>query len=82
MELQAWGPGAGMIWTAARGQRRGWEGGTADGLERSVVVAHALVGRIEAHEGRGVRNTADAMTMVGAWAGDHDVSKSRQNAAS
>ena len=50
--------------------------------QRHVAVAHALVGGVEAHQGRGVRDTSDAMTMVGARSGDHDVSKSRQSAAS
>ena len=42
----------------------------------------ALVGCVEAHEGRGVRNTSDRMTTIGVGSGDHDVSKSRQAAAS
>ena len=71
-----------MTWTVAFGRRRGWEGGAPDGLQRPVAGAHTLVGGIEAHEGRGVLNTSDAMPMVGARSGDHDVSKSRQSAAS
>ena len=47
-----------------------------------VAVADARSGCAEAHQGRGVRNTSDAVTTVGARWGGHDVSKSRQIAAS
>ena len=58
------------------------DGDTPTGLERSVAVAHALVGGVEAHTERGVRNTSDVMTRIGVRSGDHDVSKTRQTAAS
>jgi hypothetical protein len=82
MELQACGPGAGMTGTGACGGHREWEGVTPDGLEQYVAVVHPLIGRVEAHGGRGVHNTSDVMTMIGVGSGDHDVSKSRQTAAS
>jgi hypothetical protein len=67
---------------AACGRRWGWKGDTSDGLQRQVAGADALVGCVEAHEGRGVRNTSDTMTMIRVGSGNHDVSKSRQAAAS
>jgi hypothetical protein len=47
----------------------------------SPVPTRSL-GRVEAHEGRGVRDTSDTMTMIGVGSSNHDVSKSRQTAAS
>jgi hypothetical protein len=67
---------------AVGGRRCGCKGGTSDGLQRHVAGAHALGGHVEAHEGRGMRNTSDTMTMIGVESGHHDVSKSRQTAAS
>jgi len=46
------------------------------------LVPTCSFGGVEAHEGRGVRNTSDTMTMIGVGSGNHDVSKSRQTAAS
>jgi hypothetical protein len=45
-------------------------------------MGDALAAGVEAHQGRGVRNTSDAMTVVGANPGDHEVSKSRRSTAS
>ena len=82
MELQACGPGAGMTGTAH-------VDGTVDekpvhlgGLAEDVAIAHARSGCGEPHQGRDVRHTSAAVTMVGARWGGHDESKSRRSAAS
>ncbi len=67
----------GGVWTALWMGRRH--------IRRTAAArgrCHALIGCVEAHDGRGVRNTSDTMTMIGVGSGHHDVSKSRQTAAS
>jgi hypothetical protein len=51
------------------------------GWRRPVGIGDASVGGVEAHQGRGVRNTSEAMPLVDARVGGHDVSKSRQTAS-